>query len=426
MATNEMYAEFTKEMKETHTILIPNALPVHFSLMGSILEEAGYKIEFLNYSGRKVIDTGLKYVHNDACYPAIIVIGQLIYALESGDYDPKTTALMLYQTGGGCRASNYVHMLRKALKMAGYEYVPVVSVNFGGIEKNSGFEITAPMFLKALITWLYGDYLMLLRNQVWPYEKEKGTCGKLMEKWRVELTRQIGLNKGITMRAITKNFKAIAEDFKAVETYDVVKPRVGVVGELYVKYADFGNDYLLDFLVDQGAEVMVPGILGFALYSLNIGMESYRLYGDKKGLTFSRLSVKYIEMLEHRMLKVLKKYPQFQVPIPFENLKQLSEKSISRGVCMGEGWLLTAEMAELIEKGYNNIVCVQPFGCLPNHVAGKGMIRGMNEQYKNANICAIDYDPGATKVNQENRIKLMLSIAREELAKKNNERDEMA
>ena len=416
LATNELYPEFTPEMKKTHTILIPNALPVHFSLMGSVFRDAGYQVDFLDYSGQKVIDTGLKYVHNDACYPAIVVIGQLIYALESGDYDPHKTALMLYQTGGGCRASNYVHMLRKALKKAGLSFVPVVSVNFGGIEKNSGFDISPLMFLKGLITWLYGDFVMLLRNQVLPYEAQSGDASVIMEKWRVSLTDQIRRNKGLSFRAIKRNFREIAADFAAVPVHKIPKPKVGIVGELYVKYADFGNDHLPDFLVEQGAEVMVPGILGFALYSLNIGRENFHLYGDRKGVTFSRAAVRYVEMLEKIMLKVLNDFPQFEKPIPFPALKKLGERTISTGVCMGEGWLLTAEMAELIEKGYSNIVCVQPFGCLPNHIVGKGMIRAMNEQYKDANICAIDYDPGATRVNQQNRIKLMLSIARENMA----------
>ena len=416
MATNELYPEFTPEMKKTHTILIPNALPVHFSLMGSVFRDAGYKVAFLDDSGQKVIDTGLKYVHNDACYPAIVVIGQLIYALESGAYDPKKSALMLYQTGGGCRASNYVHMLRKALKKAGLEYVPVVSVNFGGIEKNSGFDITPLMFLKGIITWLYGDFIMLLRNQVIPYENSSGDAKALMEKWRVRLTDQIRENRGLTLHSIRQNLRAIAEDFAAVPVTKTVKPRVGIVGELYVKYADFGNDHLPDFLVSQGAEVMVPGILGFAMYSLNIVRENYRLYGDRKGVLFSRAAVWYVEQLEKAMLRVLAGYPQFEKPVPFPVLKALGRKTIGCGVCMGEGWLLTAEMTELIEKGYSNIVCVQPFGCLPNHIVGKGMIRGMTEKYKDANICAIDYDPGATRVNQQNRIKLMLSLAREKMA----------
>lgn len=413
MTTNEKYPEFTKKMKKTHTILIPNAMPVHFSIMGSVFRENGYNIAFLNYSGQKIVDTGLKYVHNDTCYPAIIVIGQLIYALESGDYDPKTTALMLYQTGGGCRASNYVHLLRKALKAAGYAYVPVVSINFGGIEKNSGFKVTAGMFLKGLISWLYGDFLMLLRNQVLPYEVENGTCKMLMEQWTKKLTKQLRHNRGITKKAIARNFTGIAEDFSRVAVRRRDKPKVGIVGELYVKYADFGNNHLQDFLVEQGAEVMVPGILGFALYSLNIGMENGRLYGEKKGVPFSWFAVRYIEMLETIMLSVLADYPEFCTPVPFKMLKDFGDQTISRGVCMGEGWLLTAEMAELIEKGYNNIVCVQPFGCLPNHIVGKGMIRKLREQYPEANICAIDYDAGATKVNQENRIKLMLSLANE-------------
>lgn len=413
MTTNKKYPEFTKKMKQSHTILIPNAIPVHFSIMGSIFHDNGYKVEFLNYSGQKVIDTGLKYVHNDTCYPAIIVIGQLIYALESGDYNPKTTALMLYQTGGGCRASNYVHLLRRALEAAGFSYVPVVSINFGGIEKNSGFKVTAPMFFKGLISWLYGDLLMLLRNQVIPYEIEDGSSKQLVEHWRKKLTKQFRYNKGITRSGILKNFRAIIEDFSKVPVNRVQKPKVGIVGELYVKYADFGNNHLVDFLVDQGAEVMVPGIIGFALYSLNIGMENERLYGDKSGVIFSMLAVHYIEMLEKLMLEVLADYPQFSTPLPFPILKQLGDQTINRGVCMGEGWLLTAEMAELVEKGYNNIICVQPFGCLPNHIVGKGMISKVKAQYPNANICSVDYDPGATKVNQENRIKLMLAVANE-------------
>lgn len=415
MATNELYPEFTKEMKKTHTILIPNALPTHFKLMASVFRDAGYKVKLLNYSGQKVIDTGLKYVHNDVCYPAIVVIGQLIYAIESGDFDPKTTALMLYQTGGGCRASNYVHMLRRALQKAGYEYVPVVSVNFGGIEKNSGFEVTPMMFFKGLITWLYGDFLMLLKNQIRPYELERGKTKRMVNMWTNKLSVQIRRNKGLTFSAIRKNFMAIAEDFSHIAVSRKKKPKVGIVGELYIKYADFGNDHLVDFLVDQGAEVMVPGILGFAMYSLNIGLENYHLYGDKKGVMFSRLAVGYVRTLERIMIKVLDKYPQFEQPIPFPKLKEIGERTISSGVCMGEGWLLTAEMAELIEKGYSNIVCVQPFGCLPNHIAGKGMIRAMTEKYENANICAIDYDAGAAKVNQQNRIKLMLSLAKEKL-----------
>lgn len=413
MATNENYPEFTKEMKETHTILIPNAMPVHFGIMGSIFVNAGYKIELLNDSGQEIIDTGLKYVHNDACYPAIVVIGQLIHALESGKYDTHKTALMLYQTGGGCRASNYVHLLRKALKKAGLPFVPVVSVNFGGIEENSGFKVTAPMFLKGLISWLYGDFLMLLFNQVKPYEIQNGDCKKIMDDWTEELKVQLKNNKGISGKAIEHNFKLIASDFSRVPVNKTDKPKVGIVGELYVKYADFGNNHLVEYLVSEGAEVMVPGILGFALYSLNIGMENHRLYGDNGGVLFSRLAVKYVEMLEKRMLSVLADYPEFAAPVPFDSLKKLGENTISRGVCMGEGWLLTAEMSELIEKGYSNIVCVQPFGCLPNHIVGKGMIRSLNGKYKNANICAIDYDAGATKVNQENRIKLMLALARE-------------
>lgn len=417
MRTNELYVEFTARMKKTHTILIPNALPVHFALTGEIFRQNGYKVDFLNYHGQEIINTGLKYVHNDACYPAIVVIGQLIYALESGDYDPHTTALMLYQTGGGCRASNYVNLLRKALKAAGYEYVPVVSINFGGIEKNSGFEVTPMMFLKGVITWAYGDFLMLLRNQVLPYEINKGQTRELVDKWTKLLTRQLGQNKGITPWGIEKNYRKIAGEFAQIPVNKTPKPKVGIVGELYVKYADFGNNFLFDYLVNQGAEVMVPGIMGFAMYSLNIPIEAKDLYGDKKGLMFAKFSVWYLNSLENILRKVLRDYPQFETPVSFPKLKELGRENTDLGICMGEGWLLTAEMTELIEKGYTNIVCVQPFGCLPNHIVGKGMIRRLSEKYPQANICAVDYDAGSTAVNQENRIKLMLSIARENMEK---------
>ncbi len=420
MRTNELYVEFTAEMKKTHTILIPNAMPVHFALTGEIFRQYGYKIDLLNYSGQEVINTGLKYVHNDACYPAIVVIGQLIYALESGDYDPHTTALMLYQTGGGCRASNYVNLLRKALIAAGFEYVPVVSINFGGIEKNSGFDVTPMMFLKGVITWAYGDFLMLLRNQVLPYEINPGETRELVAKWTTILTKQLGDNKGMLPSAIKKNYQQIAKEFSEIPVNKVPKPKVGIVGELYVKYADFGNNFLFDYLVSQGAEVMVPGLLGFGLFSLNIPIERKELYGDTKGLTFAKFSVAYLNSLEDILRKVLKEYPQFETPIPFPELKEKGRENTSLGICMGEGWLLTAEMTELIEKGYNNIVCVQPFGCLPNHIVGKGMIRQLSEKYSNANICAVDYDAGSTAVNQENRIKLMLAIAKENMEKERN------
>ena len=408
------YIDFTKEMRDEYKILIPNALPLHFGLMREVFIMYGYNLELLDYEGQDVIETGLKYVHNDTCYPGIIVVGQLMYALLSGDYDIHKTALMLYQTGGGCRASNYVHLLRRALKQAGLGFVPVISINFGGIEKYTGFKVTLPMFVKGLMSWLYGDFLMLLYNQTKPYEKKENCCERVLDKWHKEIIRQFKANKGLSNSAISKNFLAIATDFSKIPVHKKNKVKVGIVGELYVKYARFGNNHLQEFLMDHECEVIIPGILGFAMYSLSIGMDDKNLYGENAGtVAFSKLSVKYIQSLEKIMLKTLSQFDCFDKPLPFSKTKSLGMKVISSGVKMGEGWLLPAEMMELIDSGVNNIICCQPFGCMPNHIVGKGVIRRVREIYPKSNICTIDYDAGATKVNQENRIKLMLSVAAE-------------
>ncbi len=414
MSTKPDFIDFTKEMREEYTILVPNALPIHFELMREVFVMYGYNMELLNYEGHDVIETGLKYVHNDTCYPGVVVIGQLMYALLSGDYDIHKTALMLYQTGGGCRASNYVHLLRRALKQAGLGFVPVISINFGGIEKYSGFKVTAPMFVKGLMSWLYGDFLMLLYNQTKPYEKKKNCTDRVLAKWNTEIIRQFKSNKGLTNGAIKKNFRSIAADFSKIPVHKKNKIKVGIVGELYVKYARFGNNHLQEFLWAHNCEVHIPGILGFAMYSLSIGMEDKKLYGEKAGaVLFSKISVKYVENLEKIMLDVLSEYKCFESPMPFSKIKHLGKKVIGTGVKMGEGWLLPAEMMELVSSGVNNVICCQPFGCMPNHIVGKGVIRKVREYYPDSNICTIDYDAGATKVNQENRIKLMLSVANE-------------
>lgn len=414
MANKPDFMDFTPEMRKEYKILIPNALPIHFELMREVFIMYGYNLELLDYEGRDVIETGLKYVHNDTCYPGIVVVGQLMYALISGDYDIHKTALMLYQTGGGCRASNYVHLLRRALKQAGLDFVPVISINFGGIEKYSGFKVTLPMFAKGIMSWLYGDFLMLLYNQTKPYEKKKNACELLLAKWNYEITAQFKANKGLSNHAIRKNFMAIATDFSKIPVHKKNKIKVGIVGELYVKYARFGNNHLQEFLHAHNCEVVIPGILGFAMYSLSIGMEDKRLYGEKAGtVAFSKISVKYIESLEKIMLETLSHFKCFTAPLPFAQMKNLGMRVISSGVKMGEGWLLPSEMMELVSTGVNNIICCQPFGCMPNHIVGKGVIRSVRDIYPEANICTIDYDAGATRVNQENRIKLMLAVAGE-------------
>lgn len=406
--------EFTKEMKKDYTILIPDMLPVHFKLLRNIFTQQGYKVGLLKNTGRKVVDTGLKYVHNDTCYPALLVIGQMISALQSGKYDVNKVALMITQTGGGCRASNYIHLLRKALQKAGLGQVPVISLNLSGLESNSGFHLTLEMIYQALIGLTYGDLFMLLKNQVRSYEVNKGDADALIAKWVKELSHQFKHRKGYTPKGMERNMKAIVEDFTRIPLNKTEKTKVGIVGEIYVKYSSMANNDLENFLVEQDCEVMVPGVMGFMMFKIDNRIEDINLYGGnpvKKKIV--QALMKYCEMLENLLYESVSKYSYFIPPSKYAHIKELITGVVGLGNKMGEGWLLTAEMLELSESGYGNIICAQPFGCLPNHIVGKGMIRKIKEIYPQANIVPIDYDPGATKVNQENRIKLMLSVARE-------------
>lgn len=407
--------EFTKEMRKDYTILIPDMLPVHFKLLRNVLNQHGYRVGLLKNTGRRVVDTGLKYVHNDTCYPALLVIGQMISALQSGKYDVNKVALMITQTGGGCRASNYIHLLRKALQKAGLGHVPVISLNLSGLESNSGFSLTLEMIYQALIGLTYGDLFMLLKNQTRSYEVNKGDSDALIEKWVKELSNQFKHRKGYTPKGLEKNMKAIVEDFAKIPLNKVKKTKVGIVGEIYVKYSSMANNDLENFLVEQDCEVMVPGVMGFMMFKIDNRIEDINLYGGniaKKKVV--QALMKYCEMLEKALYESVSKYSDFLPPSRYAHIKSLINGVVGLGNKMGEGWLLTAEMLELAETGYGNIICAQPFGCLPNHIVGKGMIRKVKEIYPKANIVPIDYDPGATKVNQENRIKLMLAVAREE------------
>ena len=408
--------EFTKEMRKDYTILIPDMLPVHFKLLRNIFTLHGYRVGLLKNTGRKVVDTGLKYVHNDTCYPALLVIGQMISALQSGKYDVDKVALMITQTGGGCRASNYIHLLRKALVKAGLGQVPVISLNLSGLESNSGFHLTLEMIYHALIGLTYGDLFMLLKNQVRSYEVNKGDADALIDKWVKELSNQFRQRKGYTPKGMERNMKAIVEDFTKIPVVNVKKTKVGVVGEIYVKYSSMANNDLENFLVEQDCEVMVPGVMGFMMFKIDNRIEDINLYGGNPAKKkVCQLLMKYCEMLEKMLYNVVSENSEFLPPSKYAHIKQLITGVVGLGNKMGEGWLLTAEMLELAESGYGNIICAQPFGCLPNHIVGKGMIRKVKEIYPNANIVPIDYDPGATKVNQENRIKLMLAVAREEV-----------
>ncbi|MBQ4381758.1 MAG: 2-hydroxyacyl-CoA dehydratase [Oscillospiraceae bacterium] len=413
------YAEFTPEMKKTHTILAPDIFPIHMKLLQKVFHQYGFNMEVMRRAGKPVLDTGLKYIHNDMCYPAICTCGQLLDAVQSGDYDPRRVALIHFQTGGGCRASNYIKLLRKALKNMGMDYIPVISINFMGMEKHSGFNITVPMVYKAFISLLYGDLLMLLYNQVRPYEAVTGTCDAVLEKWVRDLTDGFVKNQGLIGKAVQRNMDAIAADFHNVERVEKKLIKAGIVGEIYVKYAPFGNNGLEAFLRSQDVEYMVPGVLGFFQYSLYSPVMDNRLYGDSpQKAMVSKIAMRAMKHMEGMLLKAVAPYPEFTAPSRFEEFLKLAEKVTDLGVKMGEGWCLPAEMAELIEKGYENIVCTQPFGCLPNHIVGKGVVRHVKEVYPQANICQVDYDPGASRVNQENRIKLMLAVARENMEAK--------
>lgn len=406
--------EFTEEMRKDYTILIPNMAEIHFELLNRVLRQHGYKTELLRTSGRDIVDEGLNTVHNDTCYPALLVIGQLISALKSGKYDPHKTALLITQTGGGCRASNYIHLLRKALKKTGYGYVPVISLNLSGLEKNSGFKFTPVMAMKFLSCLIYGDLIMLLKNQVKPYEIYEGMTDETVEYWITKLIDIFDRNMGYGYFAMKKILPQITKDFAMIKTGTKNKVKVGIVGEIYVKYSPLGNNNLEEFLLSQGCEVNVPGLMGFVLFKTDNRIEDINLYGGKKiKKIFMKLLMSYMLHIEKCIASAAKAYGDFVAPGSYMHLRELIKPVMGYGCKMGEGWLLTAEMMELIESGYGNIVCAQPFGCLPNHIVGKGMVRKLREIYPESNIVPIDYDPGATQVNQENRIKLMIAVAKE-------------
>lgn len=401
---------FTKEMRKTHTILIPDMLPIHFRLIIAVFKKYGYNMVLLQNSARAVVDEGLKNVHNDTCYPALLVVGQFIDALKSGKYDPERVALMISQTGGGCRASNYIHLLRKAL-VADYPDIPVISLNFSGMEKSPGFKVTLPILLKLLNAVLYGDLLMSLYNQCKPYEKTDGATDKVLEDMEKRLAVMIK-NGGFGNKK--RNYKMIIDAFSKIERTGEQKPRVGIVGEIYVKYSPLANNHLEEFLISEGCEPVVPGLMDFVLYCTVNNVNDGKIYCFKNTMTrLSGILYKILLKESRKLNSVITEYGGFRAMDDFEELRKEADKLINQGVKMGEGWLITAEMGCLAKTGTENIVCTQPFGCLPNHIVAKGMTRKVKEEYPFANIVAIDYDPGATVVNQENRLKLMIANIKE-------------
>ncbi|GAA0126139.1 2-hydroxyacyl-CoA dehydratase [Clostridium sp. CTA-19] len=407
---------FTKEMRKNHTILAPQMSPIHFKLLQGAIASCGYNLEVLPSVDTKAVDEGLRYVNNDACYPSIIVIGQIISALKSGKYDADNTSVIISQTGGGCRATNYIGFLRKALKDAGLENVPVISVNACGLEKNPGFKYSIEMARKAIIAVIYGDLFMQCMLRVRPYEKIKGSTNQLYEKWNNIIKQQIFNGD---YKKLKENIKNVVRDFDNLEIKDLNKPKVGVVGEILVKFHPTANNNIVDILEEEGAEVVVPDLTNFFLYcSYNGKVNFENNLGGKTSDIVGDIIIKYVENYRKYVRAALDKSKRFTSPCRIEELAKEARNILSLCNQTGEGWFLTAEMIELIKSGTKNIVCMQPFACLPNHVTGKGMIKELKRHFEDANIVPIDYDPGASEANQLNRIKLLLSIS-----KKNMERD---
>lgn len=404
------YGIFTPEMKKTHTVLVPEMLAIHFRLFPAIFETGGYHVEVLYNEGDEVVEEGLSHVHNDTCYPALLVIGQMIAALKSGKYDLNRVALAITQTGGGCRASNYIFLLRKALAMEGWEHIPVLSVNFSGLEKENAVELTLPLGKKLLYAFLYGDAMMWLKNQVKPYERNAGDTDRLVDQLIAELEEKFRKDDYSASKAF---YREMIRRFAAIPRHHQKKIRVGIVGEIYMKYAPLGNHHLEDFLIEEGFEPVLSGVADFGLYCLENTRIDHRYY-HRHALTFPFLTLaqNVLMRMQETFIRLVEEDGTFHAPDRFRDVIRNADGFIDQGVKMGEGWLLTAEIVSLIKEGVSNIVSAQPFGCLPNHIVAKGMARRIKEAYPQSNLVAIDYDPSASRVNQENRIRLMLANAR--------------
>lgn len=400
--------EFTKEMRKTHTILCPQMSPIHFDMLEAAFNFCGYNVVILKDCSKGIVDTGLKYVNNDACYPSILIVGQLIHALQSGEYDLENTSVMITQTGGACRATNYVGMLKKALKDAGFEKIPLISLNIVGMEKQSGFKITPVMAVRAFMGVVYGDVLQRCLLKVRPYEKVRGSADALYEKWRVFLRNEL---KSLSMKRFNKNVRDVVKEFSEFPVLDIKKPKVGIVGEILVKFHPVANNNIIGLLENEGCEVVVPDLMGFFYYICSHGETKYELlYSTKLSRNIKNTAIKAIALIERSYRKAVEG-TKFGSPGEIFKMRDSVREIVSPGNIAGEGWFLCAEMLELIEEGVPNIACVQPFACLPNHVTGKGVIGELRRLHPESNIVAVDFDPGASEVNQVNRIKLMLTTA---------------
>jgi predicted nucleotide-binding protein (sugar kinase/HSP70/actin superfamily) len=404
-------AIFTEEMKETYTILAPQMSPIHFDLLEPALRSGGYKVVVLPNDNRRSIDVGLQYVNNDACFPSLMVVGQIMDALLSGKYDLNKVAVIITQTGGGCRATNYIGFIRRALEKAGMQQIPVICLSASGLEKNPGIKVTPKLLLTAMEALVYGDVFMRVLYHVRPYEKIPGSANSLHEKWRDICARS--LEKGGSWGEYKKNLRGIIREFDSLDLDESIrKPKVGVVGEILVKFLPSANNYLVELLEAEGAEAVVPDLLDFFMYSANNNNFKERYLGKKKSSArIANLVIWALERIRRPARKALLKSRRFYPPVPIKKLAEYADPVVSVGNQTGEGWFLTGEMLELIHSDVKNIVCTQPFACLPNHVVGKGVIKELRKQHPEANIVAVDYDPGASEVNQPNRIKLMLATA---------------
>ncbi len=406
---------FTKEMKEKYTILIPQMSPIHFDMVESALKYSGYNVELLPSVDKNAVDEGLRYINNDACYPTIVSLGQIISALKSGKYDLDKTAVFMSQTGGGCRASNYVALLRKAFKDLNISQVPVVSANIVGLENNPGFKITLSLAKRIIMGMVYGDLFMRVLYQTRPYEREKGSADRLHKKWLKSAKENVASG---SMSEFKRNINNIVKDFDSLPLQNIQKPRVGVVGEILVKYHPTANNDIVGIIEREGGEAVVLDLLDFFLYGMHSKEFNYKfLSGKWSQLMANKFAIKVIEHYRKPARRALQNSRRFHEPLHIENLAEKASKVTSLGNQCGEGWLLTGEMVELLDGGIHNIVCLQPFACLPNHITGKGMMKPLRNYNPDANICAIDYDPGASDVNQLNRIKLMMATAHRKMSK---------
>ena len=408
----EYHKNYFKKTDKKHTLLFPDMSQAHFHLFEKAFQSSGYHAVWLHEISNEVVETGLKYVNNDACYPSILVTGQLIHALKSGKYDLKNTSVIITQTGGGCRATNYIGFIRKGLKDAGLEDVSILSFNVSGLEKEQAFKITPSFALKLLECVVYGDLLMNLLYATRPYEITIGSTNKLYQEWQDKCAQAITSGNLFEFK---KNIQNIIHDFEKIKVKKKNLPKVGIVGEILIKYHFFGNNYLVEKLENEGAQVYVPGLMNFVKCSCyNLIVRQKLLKTSVKTSYIYHFVLNLIDLLEGIAVKELRKTSFPQLYSIYE-LADNVENILSTGNQTGEGWMLTAEMIQLIKEGIPNIVCVQPFACLPNHIVGKGVIKRIGKLYPEANIVAIDYDPGASSTNQLNRIKLMLTVAREKM-----------